>query len=342
MTKLRHDLMLQIVKLMDAALVTVPFALCWYLYYAQRVAAPLYKYGDYLIVALFFILYITFGRVYDAFLMSMQRISELVYGQFLAAGISDFIMYIVIWLLSKHLPNLLPGIAALAGQILMAALWAFSAHKWYFHVFPAQDTAVIYDVRQGMEKLIGKYDLDDKYHVVLTASAAECVEDLSMLDGVSTVFCSGIHSHERNMILKYCIAKNINVFVVPRIGDTIMSGAYHMHMFHLPMLRVARYMAKPEYLFVKRVMDIVVSLIALVVLSPVFLVTAIAIKATDHGPVFYKQTRLTKDGNTFGILKFRSMRVDAEKDGVARLSTGENDDRITPVGKVIRACRIDE
>ena len=342
MTKLRHDLMLQIVKLMDAALVTVPFALCWYLYYAQRVASPFYKRDGYLVVALFFILYITFGRVYDAFLMSMQRISELVYGQFLAAGISDFIMYIVIWLLSKHLPNLLPGIAALAGQILMAALWAFSAHKWYFHVFPAQDTAVIYDVRQGMEKLIGKYDLDDKYHVVLTASAAKCVEDLSMLDGVSTVFCSGIHSHERNMILKYCIAKNINVFVVPRIGDTIMSGAYRMHMFHLPMLRVARYMAKPEYLFVKRVMDIVVSLIALVVLSPVFLVTAIAIKATDHGPVFYKQTRLTKDGNTFGILKFRSMRVDAEKDGVARLSTGENDDRITPVGKVIRACRIDE
>ena len=103
-------------------------------------------------------------------------------GQFLAAGISDFIMYIVIWLLSKHLPNLLPGIAALAGQILMAALWAFLAHKWYFHVFPAQDTAVIYDVRQGMEKLIGKYDLDDKYHVVLTASATQCVEDLSMLD----------------------------------------------------------------------------------------------------------------------------------------------------------------
>lgn len=230
MTKLRHDLMLRIVKLMNAALVTVPFALCWYLYYAQRVAFPFYRRGDYRVVALFFILYITFGRVYDAFQMSMQRISEVVYGQFLAAGISDFIMYIVIWLLSKHLPNLLPGIAALAGQVLMTVLWAFAAHKWYFHVFPEQDTAVIYDVRQGMEKLIDKYGLADKYHVVLTASAAECVENLSMLDGVSTVFLSGIHSHERNIILKYCIAKDINVFVVPRIGDTIMSGAYHMHM----------------------------------------------------------------------------------------------------------------
>lgn len=75
----------------------------------------------------------------------------------------------------------------------------------------------------------------------------------------------------------------------------------------------------------KRAIDIVVSLIAAIILSPVFLITAIAIKVTDHGPVFYKQVRLTKDGKEFKILKFRSMRVDAEKDGVARLSTGEND-----------------
>lgn len=83
------------------------------------------------------------------------------------------------------------------------------------------------------------------------------------------------------------------------------------------MLRVGRYNPQPEYLFVKRLLDIVISAIALVILSPIFLVTAIAIKATDHGPVFYKQIRLTKDGKEFGILKFRSMRVDAEKDGVA-------------------------
>ena len=72
------------------------------------------------------------------------------------------------------------------------------------------------------------------------------------------------------------------------------------------------------------------------------LLTAIAIKIYDRGPVFYKQCRLTKDGKEFYVLKFRSMAVDAEQDGVARLSTGENDSRITPVGKVIRKTRIDE
>ena len=342
MTRFKHDLILRIIKIMDAVLVTVPFALCWYLYYAKHIASPFYAKGDYLVVALFFVLFIIFGRVYDAFLMSMQRISEIVYAQFLAVAVSDFIMYIVIWLLSKHLPNILPGVAALIGQVILAAVWAYNAHHAYFKIFPPQATAVIYDTRQGMEKLIGKYGLDTKYKVVLTATADECIANLAMLDGVSMVFMSGIHSHDRNVILKYCVENNIGIFVIPRIGDTIMSGAYPMHMFHLPMLKVGRYHPQPEYLFIKRLLDIVISAVALVVLSPIFLVTAIAIKATDHGPVLYKQIRLTKDGKEFGILKFRSMRVDAEKDGVARLSSGEHDDRITPVGRVIRACRIDE
>ena len=342
MTRFKHDLILRIIKIMDAVLMTVPFALCWYLYYAKHIASPFYAKGDYLVVALFFVLFVIFGRVYDAFLMSMQRISEIVYAQFLAAAVSDFIMYIVIWLLSKHLPNILPGVAALIGQVVLAAVWAYNAHHAYFKIFPPQATAVIYDTRHGMEKLIGKYGLDTKYKVVLTATADECIANLAMLDGVSTVFMSGIHSHDRNVILKYCVENNIGIFVIPRIGDTIMSGAYPMHMFHLPMLKVGRYHPQPEYLFIKRLLDIVISAVALVVLSPIFLVTAIAIKVTDHGPVFYKQIRLTKDGKEFGILKFRSMRVDAEKDGVARLSSGEHDDRITPVGRVIRACRIDE
>lgn len=332
MTRFKHDLILRIIKTLDAVLMTVPFALCWYSYYAKHIASPFYAKGDYLVVALFFVLFIIFGRVYDAFLMSMQRISEIVYAQFLAAAVSDFIMYIVIWLLSKHLPNILPGVAALIGQVILAAVWAYNAHHAYFKIFPPQATAVIYDTRQGTEKLIGKYGLDSKYKVVLTATADECIANLAMLDGVSTVFMSGIHSHDRNVILKYCVENNIGTFVIPRIGDTIMSGAYPMHMFHLPMLKVGRYHPQPEYLFIKRLLDIVISAVALVVLSPIFLITAIVIKATDHGPVFYKQIRLTKDGKEFGILKFRSMRVDAEKDGVARLSSGDHDDRITPVG----------
>lgn len=168
------------------------------------------------------------------------------------------------------------------------------------------------------------------------------MENLSILQGMQTVFLSGIHSHERNVIIKYCVANDIDVFVIPRIGDVLMSAADHMHMFHLPMLHLRRYNVQPEYLFMKRLLDVVLSSVALVILSPVMLVVALAIKKTDGGPVLYKQVRLTKDGKSFEILKFRSMRVDAEKDGIARLSTGDKDERVTPVGRIIRACRLDE
>ena len=107
------------------------------------------------------------------------------------------------------------------------------------------------------------------------------------------------------------------------------------------MLWVGRYNPSPEYLVIKRVFDILISGLGLIILSPVMLICAIAIK-TDGGQVLYRQTRLTKDGRKFQVLKFRSMRVDAEKDGTARLSTGNKDERITPVGKYIRAVRLDE
>ena len=95
-----------------------------------------------------------------------------------------------------------------------------------------------------------------------------------------------------------------------------------------------------EQQFVKRLMDIVFSLLGLVLASPFMLVIAILVKAYDGGPVFYRQPRLTKDGKVFDVLKFRSMRVDSEKKG-ARLAM-KNDDRVTPVGRVIRNIHFDE
>lgn len=341
MSKFQHDVMLRAVKLLDVVLIALPFAGCWFLYYAQHIHTPFTWAGHVSILALYMVLYIVLGKIYDAFLMSMQRISELLYSQVLAAMASDGLIYIVICLLSAKVCNLWPGIVAIAGQLVMAAMWSFGAHKWYYTVFPPQATAVVYDDRAGMEKLIREYDLNAKYDVQMSLHVQECLDHLELLDDMKTVFLSGIHSHDRNIILKYCVARGIDAFVIPRIGDVIMSGAWPMHMFHLPMLRVGRYMASPEYLFIKRAMDIVLSLAALALTSPIFLVTAIAIKS-DGGPVFYKQVRLTKDGKRFEIMKFRSMRVDAEKDGVARLSTGDKDDRITPVGHIIRKCRIDE
>ena len=120
-----------------------------------------------------------------------------------------------------------------------------------------------------------------------------------------------------------------------------MASAEKQHLFHLPMLMVEKYNPTPEYLIQKRAFDIVVAGLALILFSPIMAILAVVIRM-DGGTAFYRQKRLTKDGKVFEILKFRSMRMDAEKDGVARLSSGEADPRITKVGRFIRACRLDE
>lgn len=338
-----HNVILRLIKIWNVILLTIPFGVCWELYYAGRTWAPYYAKGNWLIIALFFLLYATYGHIYDAFLVSINRISEMVYSQTLAALVSDGIMYVICWLLTKHLPAVLPLILVFIVQILLAVLWAVVSNKWYFHTYPPKRTAVVYDLREGMDQLIQDYELTVKFDVCKNIHVKDCLDGrLEELSGLEAVFLCGIHSHDRNIILKYCIAHGIAVYVIPRIGDVIMGSAHHIHMMHLPMFRVNWDNPPLEYLVAKRIFDIAVSLLCLLVFSPVFAVVSIAIKATDQGDIFYRQTRLTKGGREFEVLKFRSMRADAEEDGVARLSTGSSDDRITPVGKIIRKYRIDE
>lgn len=334
---------LRIVKIMNVIIMTALFGCCWYLAYADHIRSPFYNRGNWVVIAIFAVLYLIFGRIYDAFKISLYRISEMVYSQILSILLSDAILYVVIWLLNKDIPLVWPLCLCAVAQGGAAIAWSYVAHKWYFTIFPPRRTAIIYDRRAGMEQLIHAYGLEKKFCVEIIARVEDCIgSKLQILDGMQAVFLCGIHSHERNLILKYCVAHDIQVYMLPRIGDLLISSAKPMHLFHLPVLQVTRYEPSPEYLFCKRLLDILFSGAALLVLSPVMLGFAIAIKAYDGGPIFYKQRRLTQDGKIFMVHKFRSMRVDAEKDGVARLSTGDKDDRITPVGRLIRKVRIDE
>lgn len=342
MTNAKHDLGLQIIKALNAFLIAVPFTVGWYCYYAPRTYSPFYNKGNWAVIALFFILYVTYGKIYDAFWVSTNRVSEMIYSQGLAAAISDAVLYVITYLLTKFIPNPLPLAAVFLCQLILSALWAISARGWYYRNFPPKRTAVIYDKRPGLENLISEYGLKEKFDIKVTEEVKTFLSDPTILNDMEVVFLSGVHSHDRNMILKHCVENGIDAYVIPRIGDTIMSGAKRVHLLHLPILSVRWHKQPAEYLIAKRLIDIAISGLALVIASPIMVTTAIAIKMSDGGPIFYRQKRLTKNGKEFYVMKFRSMRVDAEKDGIARLSTGENDERITPVGRIIRRCRIDE
>ena len=104
---------------------------------------------------------------------------------------------------------------------------------------------------------------------------------------------------------------------------------------------VGKVRRKPIYSFIKRTVDFLVSFISLAVLLLPFIIIGIIIKCSSKGPIFYTQERLGKNGKPFKLIKFRTMIVDAEKNG-AQWSGGENDDRIYKFGRFMRKTRIDE
>jgi exopolysaccharide biosynthesis polyprenyl glycosylphosphotransferase len=133
---------------------------------------------------------------------------------------------------------------------------------------------------------------------------------------------------------------SIRCYLSPKISDIILTGSERIHLFDTPLLLSRNMGLTVDQRVTKRVLDLVVSSVGVIVSSPLVLLIAILIKAYDRGPVFYTQDRLTVNGKPFKIYKFRSMKVDSEKYG-ARLAS-KHDDRITPVGKVLRNLHLDE
>lgn len=330
-----------ILKFINVILIFLPFVICWYGYYEPKTLTVNSKQVSVLLFCLLFIICYALCFRMDGFRVSILQIRDIAFGQIIAIGVTDVVAYILIWMLSIHMPNLIPGLVCFLIQCLVAIIWAYIIHQYYFATHNPLPSIVVYDVRHGMEDLIYQYGLEKRFEILATYPVEDVLEDLNKLDEAKSVFLCGIHSHDRNIILKYCIYNKIKVFQIPRVGDVMMSGAEKIHMLHLPILKCQYQEMSLETRVLKRSVDIIVSGSALIILSPIMLIVTLLVKS-DGGPAFYKQKRLTKDNKVFEIIKFRSMRVDAEKLSGPVLSAGENDPRITKVGRFIRACRLDE
>lgn len=127
---------------------------------------------------------------------------------------------------------------------------------------------------------------------------------------------------------------------IPDMYDILLGHVRIDHIYGAVMFQVKSYLMPPWQRAIKRMIDVVTSIVALIVLSPLLLFLALRVRMTSKGPVIYSQERIGKDFKPFMIYKFRSMYIDAEKDG-PQLSS-DNDDRCTPIGKVMRKYRLDE
>lgn len=322
----------------------ITFFLAWILFRYGTHARILSRYDFYILAAYAVVLYF-FNRTYNSYLFGYARIRSLVLSQIISQFFSVFIVYSFVsiaWFRFYKAPIFVMLIII---QAIIDAVFSYYGNMVYYRRNPVRRSILVYRNerdRQRFNSIQGK-PIDRLYAITDELMYDGSFDDLEEdLIGYDAIFVAGVNSRCRNGIVKYCKENDIPGFFLPHVGDVILREAEHIRTFDAPVLYIGRKRQTPDYSFVKRAFDILASFLAIVIFSPLMVITGLMIKLSDHGPVLYKQVRLTKDGKEFEMFKFRSMRTDAERDGVARLSTGDNDDRITPVGRVIRKCRIDE
>ena len=292
---------------------------------------------------LYCVIYWFFAKMYEAHKIGLYRLTELVYFQFLSFTIADAALYVesVFWFHGFERLNILSYITILAIQLMLVTIVIFVCNRFFARYDSPRKIVVVYGDNSFNEFLIKLKRKERRYEIV------ECIKDTEAIDKIKAVIdqCENVYLYEidkdvKKELVLYCSSIQRDMYITQSIEDIIMRNFDISHTFDIPFIRTKRTPEKWYYPFVKRLVDIVCSGVALVILSPVFVIVALAIKLYDGGPVFYKQTRLTKGHREFEIYKFRSMVTDAEKHG-ARLSS-QNDNRITPIGKIIRMTRIDE
>ncbi len=314
----------------------------WYWHYNTGIPKAFYFWGHVFIAAVYLLILIVASLMYGGLKIGSFRMIELTLSQGFATLVTNVIFYGIICLLSYRFPTVVPLIIGMVVQCFLIGLWIIGATLGYRALFPPIDVLLLYG-GNSQDIILQKF-LTRRHQFTVTKSMSVSAD----MEGIS----SEIEKHEavmlwdipndiRNTLFKCCYENDREIYVSPKIMDIVLKGSQNIHVFDTPLLYTKSDPVEAEQRLIKRIFDIILSLVMIILTSPIMLVTAACVKACDGGSVFYRQVRCTRGGKEFKIIKFRSMIEHAEGDGVARLAQ-KNDYRITPVGQVIRKFRIDE
>lgn len=294
---------------------------------------------------IYIVLYYIVGRGLRAFRIGVDRKANLLASQVMTIFIVDFIETFISCAITgqfRFFPIFFVRYLVMAfAQSFVICIIILPLVNLYRKLFKPQHILEVYS-DDSNEKTEFMNDRPDKYKIERSVSIEEGIDNIiAMIPDYEAVLLNDIPSEIKNDILKECFSIGKRVYFTPKIADIIGKHSEQIDLFDTPLYLCRNTGISPSQRFAKRLFDILLSGIAIIITSPILILTAIAIKLEDGGPVFYRQDRVTIGGRVFSILKFRSMIVDAEKDGKPH-PAGEADDRITKVGHIIRPTRIDE
>ncbi|MBR3833093.1 MAG: exopolysaccharide biosynthesis polyprenyl glycosylphosphotransferase [Lachnospiraceae bacterium] len=303
--------------------------------------SPYFFRGDYVVIALYMAFVYLITKSFNGYKINYMRVSYLCVSHVVAIVLGGAVAYAFICMALNEYESIAPILALVGVQILFTIIWIVIVRTVQSYIYPPRQMVVIYG-NYPPDDFLNKLDRkSDRYEIREILNYDEgykkICQDIAAYEGV---ILYDLPSDERNSILKFCYKNSIRTYVVPKITDIVMRESEELYLVDTPLFLARNQGLHLDQRIVKRIMDIVVSLLGIVVLSPVMLITALVIKLYDKGPVLYKQIRFTRDKKTFTIYKFRSMSVNAEQKGARLASKG--DSRITPIGRVIRRAHIDE
>ncbi|HAQ52471.1 MAG TPA: exopolysaccharide biosynthesis polyprenyl glycosylphosphotransferase [Lachnospiraceae bacterium] len=284
-------------------------------------------------------------KAFDGYMIGVNRISTSILSQTLGLILANSIELLILILIigsNRFVETIVINLLKVLGlQIVFAFLFTWLTGFIYRIKFPPHRILMVYgdyDNNLGA-KMCSR---DDRYSIVSEMHYSEGLDNIKEeMNKVDAILINDIPSEMRNLILKMCFYADKRVYYTPKLGDIFVRGSEELRVFDTPICFCRNIGLDIGQRIIKRLGDVIVSIIGIIITSPIMLVVAILIKTYDHGSVIYKQDRCTVNGKIFEIIKFRTMREDAEKEGRAQLATMD-DYRITPVGRFLRKTRIDE
>ena len=318
------------------------YTYAWFNWYADAGLDYFFR-GNYVVIGLYALISFFFMKAFGCFQIGKIKTGEIIFTQILSTLCVNAVTHLQLCLIGvwRLTENLAPILYMTAADIVLVILWALFVTWVFAKLYPPRAILMIYGEREAVNLLRKMKIREDKYDV---RESVSCNVDWDILtakiDQYGAVLMADISSDIRNKILKYCFNNHIRCYAVPKISDIMIMSAEKIQISDTALLLFRNQGLSAGQRCIKRIFDIVVGVIAVIIASPVMLVIGIAIKVYDGGPVFFIQDRLTRNGEVFRIYKFRSMRVQGadEKKSI----TKKNDDRITPVGHVIRKLHLDE
>lgn len=299
---------------------------------------PMLGRGKYVLMGIYFILSLVIIHLCEGFKYGILKIADVLFSQWIAIFIVNVVTYLQLSLMANVMIPAKAMIWLTLGDFVISGIFVYIFFAIYNSHTKASKLLMVYGNKESVSLKLKMDTRTDSYNICRIVSIDEGIDNIiDLLVDYDGIVISDVSAEQRNDLLKYCYMHEIETYITPKISDVIISGGEGIHQFDTPIVLINTTGLTPEQRIVKRFFDVVLCVIAAVVLSPLMLIIAAAIKLEDHGPVFYKQARVTRDGKIFDILKFRSMVEDAEQ----RPAT-DDDDRITKVGHVIRATRVDE